>query len=94
MIWTSLVELHLDDVLEVLLVVGVEFLSNETCINKLEINTKGRFNLTFDFALPCKTSPRRYSRGSLDGWSWISFLRNLYINTKGRFAEKIIMIDL
>ena len=32
LISTFLVELHQDDVLEVLLVVGVEFLSNETCI--------------------------------------------------------------
>ena len=30
--YTFLVKLHLDDVLEVLLLVGVEFLSNETCI--------------------------------------------------------------
>ena len=49
LISTFLVELHLDDVLEVLLVVGVEFISNKPC---------------------------------------------MYINTKGRFAEKIMMIDL
>ena len=36
-----LLELHLDDVLEVLLVVGVEFLFYATCI--MYIDTKGRF---------------------------------------------------
>ena len=42
----------------------------------------------FYFHLPCRTSPRRCFRGSPGGWSWISFLQNLYINTKGRFNKK------
>ena len=29
-----------------------------------------------------------------DGWSLISFLQKLYRNTKGRFPEKIMTIDL
>ena len=48
----------------------------------------------FDFDLPRRTSSRRCSRGSPGGWSYISFLRNLYIITKGRFTEKIMMIGL
>ena len=58
---TKLVELHLYDVLEVLLVLNY-FL--------LEINTIGRFTqklrrlLKLNFNLPCRTSPRCCSRGS------------------------------
>ena len=55
---------------------------------------KDNMILTFDFDLPCRTSPRRCSRGSPGGWSWSSFLQNLYINTKGRFTEQIMIIDL
>ena len=50
------------------------------------------FNLVFD--LPCRISPRWCSRSSPCGWRWISFIKNLYVNTKGRITEKIIMIDL
>ena len=49
-------------------------------------------NLNFD--LPCRTSPRRYSRGSPGGFGSISFFKNLNITTRGRFTEKIMMIDL
>ena len=44
------------------------------------------FNLYFD--LPRKTSPRWCSRGSPGGWSWVSFEKNLHINTEGWFTEK------
>ena len=50
--------------------------------------------LNSDFDLPCRTSPRNCSRGSPVGWSCITFSRNLYIDTIGRFTEKIMMIDL
>ena len=46
----------------------------------------------FNFDLPCRTSPRRCSLGYPGGWSLISFLQNLYVNTKGRFTE--IMMQL
>ena len=48
----------------------------------------------FDFDLNCRTSPRRCSRGSPGSWSGISFLQNLFINTKGIFTEKNMMINL
>ena len=50
--------------------------------------------LNYDFDLSCRTSPRRCSGpgGSLCGWIWIFFYRDLYINTKGRFPQKIMII--
>ena len=66
-----LVELHLDDVLEVLLVAGSEiyqitFEDKYQCKIKRK---KGNMMLNFDFDLPCRTSHRRCSRGSPGGWS-------------------------
>ena len=50
--------------------------------------------LNFDYDLPCRTSPRQCSRGSPGGWSWISFLRNLYINTKGKKYDELFINEL
>ena len=47
--------------------------------------------LYLDFDLPCRTSPLDDYPGD---WSWISFLQNLFVNTKGRFTEKVTMVDL
>ena len=41
-----------------------------------------------------RTSPRRCSRGSPGGWSWISFLVNSYINTKRRYDNWFKMAEI
>ena len=87
---TFLVELHLDDVLMVLLLVGADIYQNklkERYQRKIK-KKKDNMILNFYFDLPYRTTPGQCSRGSPGGWSWISFLQNLYINIKGKFIEK------
>ena len=61
---------------------------------KIDLKKKRLYVLNLDFDLPCINSSRRCFEGSLGGWSIIFFLQNFYINTKGRFNEKSITIDL
>ena len=70
-IWIStfLVELNLDDVLEVLRVVGSEIYKNVTWRYQRKVKRiKDNMILKLYFDLPCRTSPWWCSRGSPGGW--------------------------